>query len=99
MDDFVLNKPSQDVALSLMTPLRPEVSAPGVIALGDASLLFKADVLTVAVEPIDLTDGNLRGSWSEKLYRIVLRPVSPVEKGDWILRLVSKQTGADSETE
>ena len=96
-DHFALIRPSLDLSLSLMTPLRPEVSAPGVIGLGDASLVFNADVLTVAVEPIDLNDRNLRRSWGEKLYRMVLRPVSPVEKDDWVLRLGRKQKGKEKQ--
>jgi len=96
VDDFALDKPSQDVALSLMTPLRPEVAGPGVIGLGDALLLFKADLVTVAVEPIALEDGHLRQSWGEKLYRMLLRPVSPVEKGTWVVRLARKPTGVET---
>jgi hypothetical protein len=95
VDDFALEKPSQDVALSLMTPLRPEVSAPGVVVLGDASLLFKADTVTAAVEPIELEDGHLRQSWGDKLYRVVLRSTSPVEKGAWIVRLVRRLREAE----
>jgi hypothetical protein len=89
-DDFALEKPSKDITLSLMTPLEPKVSVPGVIHLGDASLVLSPDPLTVSVEPIELEDGHLRRSWGEKLFRLVVRQTSPVEKGVWHVRLVRK---------
>jgi hypothetical protein len=95
IEDFALDKASQVITLSLMTPLEPKISAPGVIQLGDASILFSADDLKVAVEPIELEDAHLRRSWGERLFRMVLRQVSPVEKGVWRVRLVKKPTGLE----
>jgi hypothetical protein len=89
-DEFVLEKSSQDITLSLMTPLQPAVAAPGKINLGDASLLFNADALTLKVEPIQLDDVNLQRSWGQMLYRIILQPMSPAENGAWRIRLVRK---------
>ena len=73
-----------------MTPLQPAVVAPGKINLGDASLLFNAAALTVQVEPIKLEDVNLQRSWGPMLYRMVLQPMSPAEKGAWRIRLARK---------
>jgi hypothetical protein len=89
-DDFALENPSRDVALSLMTPRQPEVSAPGKINLGDATLLFNAGALQMTVEPIPLEDPHLQRSWGQILYRMVLRPTSPTEKGVWTIRLTRK---------
>jgi Heparinase II/III-like protein len=89
-DEFVLEKSSQDITLSLMTPLQPAVAAAGKIDLGNAWLLFNADELTVKVEPIQLDDANLQRSWGQMLYRMILQPMLPVEKGAWAIRLARK---------
>ena len=90
-DEFALENPSQDITLSLMTPLEPAVAAPGKINLGNAALLFNADVLTAKVEPIQLDDVNLQRSWGSMLYRVLLRPTASAEKGAWSIRLARKE--------
>jgi hypothetical protein len=90
-DDFSLETPSQEVALSIMTACRPEIEGPGAIRLAaqthDLRLTFAPAALDPAVEPITLDDQRLRASWGERVFRIMLTPKAAVGRGTWRLSL------------
>lgn len=57
----------------LMCAMRPDISVPGVIKLGDHRVEYSASHLSVTSECINsLLDEKLRGIWTDGLYRVIM---------------------------
>jgi hypothetical protein len=85
IDDFRLTNPSSDTFYSLMTPCEPIVIS-GEIKLayseGKAAFLqYDEANLSVIIDTIQLTESRLNRNWGDKMYRIVLKEKSAVQKG------------------
>jgi hypothetical protein len=85
IDDFRLTNPSSDTFYSLMTPCEPIVIS-GEIKLayseGKAAFLqYDEANLSVTIDTIQLTESRLNRNWGDKMYRIVLKEKSAVQKG------------------
>jgi hypothetical protein len=69
----------------------PAGSAPADAAPADAGrgvrLTYPAEALTASIEPIELTDPQLRGVWGERVYRIRLAAKAAIASATWTLRL------------
>lgn len=93
VDTFELEKATEDVTLSLMTPREPGIDALGIIHLAgtgnDAGVRIEFDAaqLTAASERIPVEDARLRGVWGDHLFRVLLRAQAPVERGTWRLQV------------
>jgi hypothetical protein len=88
-DEYDLKESRRPLQWSLMTCLSPEVQADGTVKLrtqipGPAEkpvfLELPASV-NVQVEPIDLKDEQLRSSWGDKIYRIMVTSKDIRKKG------------------
>lgn len=88
-DRYTLSKPAGNITLTLMSPCRGVESAPGELTLQPAGLKvsFDAHTLHAVTEEIAITDGHLRSSWGDRLYRIVLKCDKPPMEGDWRLQM------------
>ena len=92
-DRFELAAATSDLFLSLMTPHAPATDTAGSILLraagSDASLTLAYDpaALSVTVEPLPVTDPQLREDWGDVVYRLRLTPRQPVQRGTWSLRM------------
>lgn len=90
-DEYVLEKPSQSITLTLMTPCVASTATPGEISLampsGKPVRIHYDRSLTPSVEEIRLEDGRLRGAWGDRIFRILFRADSPPQKGSWNLRI------------
>jgi hypothetical protein len=51
------------------------------------SLLFDSAALLATVEPFDVDDGRLAGTWGPRLYRIHVTAKTPKAQDTWMLRL------------
>ena len=88
-DDYALRGGSRAITLTLMTPCKVKQEAPGRLALENrAKVLYDAAAFTPVVEEVPLEDSRLRGSWGERIYRILLRAERPPAHGSWITRIV-----------
>jgi hypothetical protein len=90
-DDYVLQQPAAEITLTLMTPVDPR---PGVgelvlpVAAGKSvQVRFDAAVFKPSVEEIRIEDERLRGTWGDRLYRVLLRAERPPQKSKWNLRI------------
>ncbi len=88
-DAYALNE-SRPVEWSFMSWRRPEADGPGRIALvhpgagkgaGPLALLYDGRTLEPRIETIEIGDDRLRGSWGDRVYRIVLASKAPLRKG------------------
>jgi len=92
-DAFVLDAPSRDLSMNLMTPCEVAETEPGTLRLGCGRIggrpdlvvfaRFNAGVQQARVERIDLDDRSLTSSWGDHLNRIVLTPREAVQQGTW----------------
>lgn len=95
-DDYVLNKVSGEMTLTLMTPCEVSVVSPGKLTLkgdgekfGSASLLYDAKKFEAVTEAVVLEDRRLSRSWqTEALTRILLKVKSPAKKGQWTVNVM-----------
>ena len=51
-------------------------------------VLYDAAAFTPVIEEIKLEDSRLRGSWGERVYRILLKAENPAQSGTWTTRIV-----------
>jgi hypothetical protein len=88
-DRYALNKAAGDITLTLMSPCRAVENSPGELTLQPAGVRvsFDAKALHAATEEINITDGHLRSSWGDRLYRILLKCDKPPLEADWHLRI------------
>lgn len=98
-DAFELKNPTQDIVLSLMTPCAVATGAPGTLKLqpapmpgdrqsGAASLHFDGGAFAADVETVAVGDSRLEACWGPSLHRILLRPLEPLARAVWTLRIV-----------
>jgi hypothetical protein len=86
-DEYALAKPAGHITLTLMTPCRVTDEGPGKLALsGTVRVLYDA-ALKPSVEEIKLEDSRLRGTWGERLFRILLRAENPPARAVWTTRV------------
>jgi hypothetical protein len=91
---FALAAAREPVRLHFLTPLAPDVSAPGRVRLASAAtgtaaegvaaravLLYDGARFTAVVEEKVLEDARLRRVWGERLYRLVLTARSRARRG------------------
>jgi hypothetical protein len=94
-DVCVLTKDAAQITLTLMTPCKVRVAAPGELELdgreagfGHARVLFESGKLTPKVEEIAIADAHLRSVWSERVFRILLIADRPARKPAWTVRIL-----------
>ncbi len=92
VDDYGLTQAAKVITLTLMTPCAAQVSVPGEITLpmpsgGPVRVGFDGGVFHASVEEIPIKDAQLRRSWGERLYRVLLRADAPPVKSKWTLRI------------
>ena len=93
-EDYALGEAREGVRLHFVTPIAPDVSTPGCVALagpggGPASdgsvagavLLYDAGRFTASVEEKAVTDARLQPVWGNRLFRIVLTAREKVARG------------------
>lgn len=90
VDDFCLEGPGE-VAMHLLTCCTPEISAPGVLLLQEATGLqvrvtFEA-TLAPEIEYLPIDDARMSPVWGDHLYRITLKSTVPVQEGVWKMRV------------
>lgn len=85
-DDYALARAAKEITLTLMTPCRVSLEAPGKLSLAGTLRVEYDPALTPAVEEIPLEDSRLRGAWGERLYRILLRATNPAQRATWTTR-------------
>jgi len=88
-DRYALSKAAGDITLTLMTPCRAVESAPGELTLDPAGIKvsFDAQALHAVTEEVAITDGHLRSSWGDRLYRILLKCDKPPMEAEWRMRI------------
>ena len=92
-DAFVLQAPTRDLSMNLMTPCEVSETSPGTLRLGCGRIGGKKDLVVfarfddrvqqAAVERLALDDRSLTSSWGDHLNRIVLTPREVVQQGTW----------------
>jgi hypothetical protein len=85
-DEYALKEAVGDITLTLMTPVRADVKTAGELGLGKVRVRYDAAVLKPSVEEIPISDSRLRGSWGDRLYRVLLKAERPALRGKWSLR-------------
>jgi hypothetical protein len=95
-DRYVLKKVKKDLQMSLMSWWVPVLEAEGKIRLDTPAKSSASTPLYVQydkakfeakIEPITLEDAQLRSSWGERLYRILLTARSTPPRGDFSTRI------------
>jgi hypothetical protein len=94
-DSYELSLVRENIRLSLMTSRSPELLPGGRIALTGAgvpplTLLYDAAVWEGTVEAIPLEDERLKGSWGEKIFRILLVMKGTPLAGSFSVRLTEQ---------
>jgi len=94
IDQYTLDGPGKQIALSLMTSCKPAVTSPGKLTLignGDARphaiIVFDSTRLTPKVEAIPTEDVRLGAVWGQHVYRILLQQDNPPETGEYRVRI------------
>jgi Heparinase II/III-like protein len=87
-DTYALDKAAKVITLTLMTPCKVTQEGAGRLSLENrVKVLYDAGAFTPAVEEIKLEDGRLKGSWGERIYRILLKAQNPALTGTWTTRI------------
>ena len=88
-DRYALAKAAGDITLTLMTPCKAVESAPGELTLQEAGVkvAFDAKCFRASTEEIPLTDGRLKSSWGDRIYRVLLKCEKPAMEADWRMRI------------
>ncbi len=89
-DEYTLRQPAKEITLILMTPCKVDTTTAGALVLAMPSgkavrVRYDAAVLQPKVEEIKIEDSRLRGTWGDRLYRILLRADRPPVKSKWTL--------------
>jgi hypothetical protein len=92
VDDYRLTQAAKVITLTLMTPCAAQVSISGEVRLpmtsgGPVRVAYDGRVFHAAVEEIPINDAELRHSWGERLYRVLLRAEAPSLQSKWTLRI------------
>ncbi len=91
-DDFALRQAAKNITLTLMTPCAVSTGTPGELSLAMPSgkpvrIFYQARALAPTVEEVRLEDPQLRRTWGDRLFRILLRAEAPPPKAAWTLRI------------
>ena len=97
-DRYRLAAPPRELTFTLLTPCAVSIDPLGSIILserewgegltsGRALIRFPADKLRADVEEIAITDPQLQGAWGDRLFRILLRCMTPAREGEIMLRI------------
>ncbi len=85
---YELNKAAPEITLTLMTPFKAVAVAAGELKVSEkVRVYFDAKVFQPVVEEVAITDARLRGSWGDKLYRVLLRAEKPPAAATWTTRI------------
>lgn len=97
VDAYDLNAPVGEITLSLLTPCKVDLNAPGRILLSEAPLpdgraTGEAEIcydgrLSASAEEIPITDARLGTIWGGRLTRLLLRAENPPLQGTWTMRI------------
>jgi len=91
-DTFELEKPSDEIVQSLITPCQINRRELGKLILKDRktgtemAVQYPPDDLTVEIENIPMDDDKLEQIWDSDLYRILLKAKFPTGRATWILQ-------------
>jgi hypothetical protein len=97
-DQYELASPAKELTLSLVTPCKVQISAPGELLLsketlaggrksGSGKILYDPGLLAPALETIPITDEQLGSTWGDHLVRILFKAVHPSLSGGWTLQI------------
>jgi hypothetical protein len=96
-ESFVLKSAEKPIQLTLMSPRQSDPQTPGLIRLepsenksGPVNVLFDKEYFNVSVETVNIEDEHLRGSWGDRVYRILLTAKKPSLKGTFTIRVELK---------
>jgi len=89
-DSYALDKAAKVITLTLMTPCKVTLEGAGKLSLENRVKVLYAAAFTPVVEEIKLEDSRLRGSWGDRLYRILLKAENPAPTGIWTTRIVQR---------
>jgi hypothetical protein len=92
MDDYRLTQAAKVITLTLMTPCAPQVALAGEIELtmpagGPVRVAYDGRGFHADVEEIPIRDEELRHSWGDRLFRVLLRADTPPVQSKWTLRM------------
>jgi hypothetical protein len=99
-DDYTLEKPANEITLSLVTPCEVSVQETGRLRLVTADgaeppvamqVLYDGSRLSPVLETVPVEDGRLRSVWPEKLTRILLKAEKPAMQDKWTMRIERAQ--------
>ncbi len=92
-DQYELSEVKGPYCVNLLTARKPELESPGNIQLADTGLniKFSETQFTPAIETVKIDDSRLRGSWGEKIYRIVLTLKEVQDKGKYTVEFSRRQ--------
>ncbi len=95
---YVLEKPAQEITLSLVTPCTVTEQGSGRLrlrTLGESpvamQIAYDGDKLKPTVETVPVEDGRLRSVWPEQLTRILLKAEKPTMQDTWTVRIERAQ--------
>lgn len=95
-EDYVLERPADEITLSLMTPCKVDVQAAGQLLLTTvdaneprvaAQIAYDEARLKAVVETIPVEDAHLRSVWPSQLTRILLKAQKPAMKDTWTVKI------------
>jgi hypothetical protein len=95
-DSYVLKSAGRPIQISLMSWRKPELTAEGKIRLENPDglkdtkpvfILYEKLQWSANLETIPVEDGQLRSSWGEKVYRILLTAKQALLRGESSIRV------------
>jgi hypothetical protein len=101
-DSYELKQAPSSLMLSLMTPCHVELSTPGSILLGEATLAnsslsasgeiaYHPGDFTISLEEISITDNRLGSTWGQQVNRIIFTAINPGRKGQWTIQIRGRE--------
>jgi len=89
-------KQKSSIALSFMTPRTPSDDSHGTVSFSGAdnsvravSLTYDVKLLKPSFERIPMEDEGLRENWGKEIFRVLLSSISPADRGEWGLQMMS----------
>jgi hypothetical protein len=99
-DEYALEKPAQEIMLSLVTPCKVSAPEAGRLVLETVDgaeppvavqVVYDGGRLKPTLETVPVEDGRLRAVWPEKLTRILLKAEKPTVQDTWTMRIERAQ--------
>jgi hypothetical protein len=100
-ESYSLEKPAQEITLTLLTPCQATVQKDGQLLLETADgaepgagmrVVFDGGKLKPVLETIPIQDARLGAVWPEQLTRILLKAEKPAAQDTWTIRIERAQT-------